>query len=138
MILIYLDTCIYLDYWERRTDNLRPLDEFAFQILKRTVECEFEIVISDLVLAELEKYLALDSIRTILNPLEKLRKIRIVKKSKNDLEKVSSLYYETRIHKSDILHAILAKKAGAIYLVTRNIEHFSKIGLIEPILSENL
>ena len=60
-----IQAAIYLDYWERRTDNQRNLDEFAFQILKRTVACEFEIVISDLVLAELEKYLALDSIRTI-------------------------------------------------------------------------
>jgi hypothetical protein len=138
MILVYLDTCIYLDYWERRTDNLRPLDEFAFQVLKRTVECEFEIVISDLVLAELEKYLAFDSIKAILDPLEKLKKIRLVKQSKKDLEKVSNLYYKTKIHKSDILHAIQAKKAGAVYLVTRNIEHFSKIGLIQPILPENL
>lgn len=138
MILVYLDTNIYLDYWEKRTDNLRPLDEVAFQVLKRTVECEFEIVISDLVLAELEKYLAFDSIRAILNPLEKLKKIRLVKKSKKDLEKVSDLYSKIRIHKSDILHAVLAKKAGAVYLVTRNVGHFSKIGLIQPILPENL
>lgn len=44
---IYLDTCIYLDYLMDRKDNLRPLGEFAFQLLKRTFECEFEIIISD-------------------------------------------------------------------------------------------
>lgn len=138
MILIYLDTNVYLDYWEKRTDNLRPLDEFAFQVFKRTVECEFEIAISDLVLAELERCLPFNSIKTILEPMEKLKKIKLVKKSKKDLEKVNNLYNKLNIHKSDILHAVLAKKAGAAYLVTRNIKHFKEIELIQPILPENL
>jgi len=44
---IYVDANIYLDYLEERTDRIRPLDEFAFKIFRRALECEFEIVISD-------------------------------------------------------------------------------------------
>jgi hypothetical protein len=57
---------------------------FSFQVLKRTVECEFEIVLSDLVLAELERYLPFNSIKTIFEPIVKLKKIKLVKKSKKD------------------------------------------------------
>ena len=52
--LIYLDTNIYLDYFENRTDKLKPLGEFAFRIIKRAIDCEFKIVISSIILAEIK------------------------------------------------------------------------------------
>ena len=51
--LLYIDTNIYMDHFDGRVDRLRPLGEFAFQLLRRSLGCEFRIVISSLVLEEL-------------------------------------------------------------------------------------
>jgi len=53
-MLIYLDTNIYMDYFENRSDGLRPLGDFAFNLLRRCFECEFSIASSVLVAKEAE------------------------------------------------------------------------------------
>jgi rRNA-processing protein FCF1 len=68
--LIYLDTNIYLDYLESREDRLRPLGEFAFRLLQRTLKCEFKIVISDVVNKELDRNIEADKIKGILDDLK--------------------------------------------------------------------
>jgi len=64
-MLIYCDTNIYIDYFENREDNLRPLGTFAFELLRRTIECEFTIVVSDFVISELEKYVEEEKIKEL-------------------------------------------------------------------------
>lgn len=54
--LIYCDTNVYLDYFFDRRDNIRPLGEFAHQVIQRALGCEFYIVISDWVITELNKH----------------------------------------------------------------------------------
>lgn len=41
-----------MDYFEGRTDRLRPLGDFAFNLLRRTFQCEFSIAISVVVYRE--------------------------------------------------------------------------------------
>ena len=97
--LIYPDTNFYIDYFEDRRDNIRPLGEFAFSVLKRA----FKLV-------------------TVKQDYEDVEKARILP-----------------THQDDALHAVLAAKAGAKFLVTRNIQHFLNVRhLIQPILPENL
>ncbi|MBD3304093.1 hypothetical protein GF343_03035 [Candidatus Woesearchaeota archaeon] len=60
--LIYVDTNIYIDYFDGRTDYLRPPGEFAYQLLKRTFNCEFRIIVSSLVVDEIEYNLILKSL----------------------------------------------------------------------------
>jgi hypothetical protein len=69
-MLMYLDTNIYLDYWESRRDSLRPLGEFAFSIIRRAVECEFEILISNLFLHELKERIKEEEIGEVLRQLK--------------------------------------------------------------------
>jgi len=133
--LIYPDTNFYIDYFEDRRDNIRPLGEFAFSVLKRTFKCEFKIVISDLVIDELERHISEQRIAHLVKELEDVNKLVTVKQDYDDVEKARIL----PTHQDDALHAVLAAKAGAKFLITRNIQHFLNVRhLIQPILPENL
>lgn len=132
---IYCDTNFYIDYLENRTDKLRPLGSFAFELLRRTVECEFKIIISDFVISELEKYIKEERIKELLITLEKAKKLLVILKSNKDIQKARRLSK----NKSDALHAVLAKKADAEYIVTRNLKDFEEFShLVRPILPENI
>ena len=134
-MLIYCDTNIYIDYFENREDNLRPLGTFAFELLRRTVGCEFTIIISDFVIMELEKYVKEEKIKELLQSLERAKKLERVFKSNHDIQEARRLSK----NKSDALHAVLAKKAKAEYLVTRNIKDFAEFShLINIVLPENI
>lgn len=123
--LIYLDTNIYLDYLENREDRLRPLGEFAFRLFQRTLKCEFKIIFSDLVNKELEKYIEEDKIRNILDDLKESEKLVDVAITSEDREKARMLTKDKKANFNDALHAVLAQKAKASTLITRNIEHFA-------------
>lgn len=120
---IYCDTNIYLDFFLGRKDYLRPLDEFAHQIFRRVGEGEFTLIISDHLLYELENTLNDESkITELLEPLNKKGNIIKVTKTREDVLKAKEISQE---HWKDALHAILANKAKAVYLLTRNIKDYS-------------
>jgi len=125
-MLIYLDTNIYLDYLENRSDRLRPLGEIAFQLIKRALQCEFKIIISDIVLRELNKYAKKDKINLILEPLKKKRKIISIESNINNRRAAAKLQKECQIPFFDALHYVLAISNDAEFLVT-NDNHFNKI-----------
>ncbi len=132
---IYVDANIYLDYLEERTDRIRPLDEFAFQFFNRTLKCEFEIVLSDWVMHELEQYgkMKIKS-ECLFNELRKAGKLIFVKRTPDD-EKIARGGKNWR----DALHAIIARRAGCEVLITRDIEHFSDfLSLVQAKSPENL
>lgn len=119
---IYCDACIYLDFFEGRKDYLRPLDEFAYQIFRRVKEGEFTLIISDHLLYELENNLEdKNKITELIQPLNEKGRIIKVTKTREDVLKAKEISQE---HWKDALHAILANKAKAIYLLTRNIQHY--------------
>lgn len=51
---IYIDTNIWIDYWTDRRNGFNLYGELARQMLGRVLDCEFEIVISDLILKEIK------------------------------------------------------------------------------------
>ena len=137
---IYLDACIYLDYLMDRKDKMRPLGEFAFQLLKRTFECEFEIIISDWVVKEIDKQID-DNILFLemINKLKNLKKLIKVSKSKAVEKKAKILAEKYKTHLADALHIILAEKAEAEYLVTRNVKDFpSRYRKLKIVFPENI
>ena len=80
-MLVYVDTNIYLDYFQNRQDRLRPLGEFVFQFFRRSLKCEFEIVVSDFVLEELHKKVTIKQQEEFFKPLyakNKIHKIRVL------------------------------------------------------------
>jgi len=133
--LIYPDTNFYLDYFEDRSDNIRPLGEFAFSVLKRAFKCEFKIVMSYWVIKELEQHIAEERLARFIEKLESMNKLIMVARDYDEAIKAKSL----PTHYSDALHIVLAMKAGAEFFVTRNIQHYLDRGyLIKVILPENL
>ena len=52
----YLDACIWRDYFENRSDNFRPLGEWAFRLIKKIIDEGGLFVISDHLINELERY----------------------------------------------------------------------------------
>lgn len=121
---IYLDTCVYIDYLEDRKDNIRPLGELVHQLIKRAISCEFDIVTSDWVLDEIERYRSKEVFIELLHKLKKMNKITFVYKNKELEEEAKNLTTHQQIHYSDALHVVLAKAADAVYIVTRNVKDF--------------
>ena len=131
---IYLDTTIYLDYFENRHDNIRPLGFFAYNLIRRCIEGKFKIVISDWVVEEFGKIGDVRKINDLIKTLKKHGSLLTVKTNFKDLSK--SRKYK---NKPDVLHAILAIKAGADYFVTRNIRDFPDFqNSISIVLPENI
>lgn len=132
---IYLDTNIYLDYCEKRSDRIRPLNEFAYLIFKRSLECEFEIVISNFVLEEINKNLKNKTVFQILfTDLKKKKKLIYTEEKKEE-------YFKAKKHKNwpDALHAIIAKRTKCDYVITRNINDFLEFSdIINAKLPEEL
>lgn len=120
----YVDSCIWIDYFENRTDGLKPLGEFAFQFFKMCKLTKSKIYFSNLVYAELVGYLSKEKINILLNDFSKIliffeysnTQIASAKKLSNQLDS---------IHFSDSLHAVIAKNNGCV-LVTRD-NHFNEL-----------
>ena len=136
---IYLDTNIYIDYFEGRVDNLRPLGEFAYELLRKTFSCEFFIVISTLVLKELTYNGYEEQIKILIEELKKKEKIQCIELTREDKEYGLSLIKNRKTPHNDTFHVVLAQKAKAEYVVTRNLKDFIEMfDLIEIALPENL
>jgi len=136
--LIYLDTNIYLDYLENRTDRLRPLGEFAFRLIKRTIDCEFNVAVSSLVLAEIKFNNYTKQFTDLINSLKDMNKIVYIEMNENDNLKARKFHKERKTSFNDTLHVVLANKVNAI-LITRNLKDFEELqDLIEISLPENL
>ncbi|MBS3057062.1 MAG: PIN domain-containing protein [Candidatus Diapherotrites archaeon] len=118
---IYVDACIYLDYFEERSNGMRPLSEFAFRIFQRAFECEFEIVISEWLLRELRIKKEFETKARLL--FDDLRnKNKLIQTDADDKDEKEAKSYKNW---KDALHCILARKAKCEFIITRNIEHFS-------------
>lgn len=119
---LYLDTCIFLDYWWDRKENLRPLGEFAFQLINRAIECEFIIVISEDTLTELSNVLEKNRRhikKTLLNGLMTKNKIETITATKAQEKETKRISKKYGVPSLDAQHAILARDMG-ITLVSRD------------------
>jgi len=136
---LYLDTNIYIDLFEDRTDRLRPLGEFAFQLLKRAIACEFDIVVSSLILEELFYNSYEQQVKNLLPALDEKGKIIRAEIAPEDVKAARRICQERKTPFNDTLHAILAQKMNSAYLVTRNMKDFYELqDLIKIIFPENL
>lgn len=125
--LIYLDTNIYMDYFDGRVDNLRPLGEFAFQLLKRTFECEFKIAISPIVVDELVHNAKKEKIEELMKDLNERNKLIKIKVSEIDRYLARKVSKERSTPLYDTIHAVIANRCKAEYLITRNMKDFENL-----------
>ncbi|MFT4309089.1 MAG: PIN domain-containing protein [Candidatus Woesearchaeota archaeon] len=130
MARLYIDTNIIM-YALDDTMNLFGKDISASSrvLLFRAAKCEHNVIISDWTLKELEIKKRLSSARILLKILEK--KTIKVRKTEEDEEMARS---QNPNNVQDELHCILARRAKADYIVTRNTNDFknSKVPTIKP------
>ncbi|MBU1202226.1 MAG: type II toxin-antitoxin system VapC family toxin [Nanoarchaeota archaeon] len=116
---IYFDTNVYIDFLENRADKFRPLGELAFQSFQRGINCEFHIVISELVVKELSKSgVSKEKIKKLINWFGE--KIILVENLKNDFSEAKKAMKKYKIHFEDALHYQTSKRIADKLLTNDN------------------
>ena len=119
---LYVDTNIFLDFLlERKNLAGEDISKPAQKLFFRAIKCEFFIVLSNHTGSELNKNLDIEKARMMLEFLKK--KIVMIYQTQEDVDEATKL---SPANFSDALHAVLAKKSGAEYLITRNLKDFSQ------------
>jgi len=119
----YLDTSIWIDYYENRSDNFRPLGDWAHKLLS-LIDCNKDVLlISSLLMEELELHFSQKEVCSMLEPYKEI--MTTIKVNQNQLAEARQKAKERDIPKADALHAIIARDNNAI-LITRD-HHFEKL-----------
>ncbi|MBU1204148.1 MAG: PIN domain-containing protein [Nanoarchaeota archaeon] len=120
----YLDISIWIDIYEdRKGYNNKPLGEYALKLLCFIRSKNKILVISELLIKELEKFYSIEEINGMLTPFQDiLQKIKVTKKQ---LEQANEISRQRNLPPGDVLHAILSRENNLI-LVTRD-KHFNQL-----------
>ncbi|MCK4670221.1 MAG: type II toxin-antitoxin system VapC family toxin [Nanoarchaeota archaeon] len=131
----YLDTCIWMDYFENRSDKFRPLGDWALMLINKIIQEESLFVLSDHLLDEIKKQYNLEKLNKIFGIIPK-ELIIMVKATKQQAHKAFKIKQELKIPFGDALHAMLAKDNDTI-LVSRDM-HFYELPFISVKKPEEL
>jgi len=121
----YLDTAIWRDYGENRSDRFRPLGEWALKFLKKVLEDRDYILYSDLVIEELKVKYTEDEIRNLFEIVSSRRLLVKVEISDAQIKEATMLCRKRSVAFGDALHAVLARDRQAI-LISRD-KHFAEL-----------
>jgi predicted nucleic acid-binding protein len=121
----YLDTSVWRDYYENRSDGLRPLGDFAFDLLKR-IKSEKDIVVySELTIKELARDFDEETIKELFSILLGYDLLEKVEIRDEQIKEAKELSLKTGVHLSDCIHSIVARDNDAI-LIARD-KHFEAL-----------
>ncbi|MEK6964284.1 MAG: PIN domain-containing protein [Nanoarchaeota archaeon] len=136
MVKYYLDTCIWIDFFEdRKGSKGEPFGEFASRLLTKIQKENNQIMLSDHLLNEFKRGFSLSSILHILDSLQ-IEMEGFSYSISQDAE-AQRLAKDKNVPFEDALHAILARDSNAI-LVTRD-KHFKKLSSVSnPFKPETL
>jgi len=123
----YLDTAIWIDMHENRTDRFRPLGEWAFELLRKIREEKHAIVYSEIIVRELLTYYSEKEIEKMLER-DFLEKASL---SESQAKEAKNISKRLKIPFGDCVHAILARDTDAI-MVTRD-RHFEQLRFLADI-----
>jgi len=120
----YLDTSIWLDFFENRNEPNLPKGDWAHKLLNKITENNDKIIYSDNNIYELNiigysKY----EIDSVLQPLKQI--LIFVESTEKQVSKAKDLSLKRNIPKRDALHALIARDNKSI-LVTLD-KHFQKL-----------
>jgi predicted nucleic acid-binding protein len=119
-----IDTSIWVDLYEdRKGFNKEPLGDYALKLFSTIQATSSTIVITDLLMIELESNYSLSEIKGMFKPFEKIMEKKIL--TKEQREEAKRLGIERNIPPGDALHAIIARDENLI-LITRD-KHFKKL-----------
>ena len=131
MALLYLDTNIIIYAGEDNNIYGKDLSGSSSKLLFDVITCKHKVIISDWLLKELSGLKKVEQCSMILKMLKP--KTRIITYSEEDIKKAKEMNPKNF---GDELHGILAIRARADYIVTRNIKDFvhlrHKIKVVKP------
>lgn len=120
-MLVYIDTNVVLDaVLDRESVVGRDLGTPAMSLFSRAAMCQFDVVVSEWMLEELYQRIDPEPAAELFAALQENDKV--VEQGYDD-EDVSAAQAVTD-HWEDALHGILAEKADADCIVTRNVTDF--------------
>jgi len=120
----YIDACIWRDYFENRSDNFRPLGEWAFKLISSILRNKEFIVISDVLEDELKDSSSEKQLNDIFLLIPEQLVIR-VKASDDQFVDARMLSRSLKTPFKDTLHAVISRDNGCI-MVTRD-KHFIEL-----------
>ena len=120
----YLDSCIWRDYFENRSDKFRPLGDWAFSLIKLIIKEDNLIIYSDLIEEELNEGFSEEDVKKIISIVPKENLVKI-ESSSEQLKEAIQKAKKLDIPVKDALHAILARDNDAV-MVTRD-KHFYEL-----------
>jgi len=114
----YIDTSIWIDIYEdRKGHHDEPLGDYALKLFAMIKAQNKTLVISDLLLGELQSFYSLAEVNGMMNPFEKhTERIISTKTQRDEAKKIAQA---RQIPPGDALHAILARDFKLI-LITRD------------------
>ncbi len=126
----YLDTSIWLDFFEKRNEPNLPKGDWAHELLDKITKNNNKVIYSDIVILELG---VVDyQPHEIEKLFEKIRPILIFAEStEKQARKAKDLASKRDIPKGDALHALIARDNKATLVTLDN--HFKKLlDIIKP------
>ncbi|HLC47406.1 MAG TPA: PIN domain-containing protein [Candidatus Nanoarchaeia archaeon] len=121
----YIDTCIWRDYFENRSDNFRPFGEWALELIRLIILKNDMILYSKVVIRELSEEYSHEEIENILSIAMKINSLKKVEVTDHQKIEARMLSKERGTAFADALHAVLARDNDAI-LVSRD-RHFQDL-----------
>jgi len=120
----YVDTSIWMDLVEdRKGYNNEPLGEYALKLFALIKAKKHKMIISDLLIRELESNYSIEEINGMMLPFQKImEKVFVTKEQRDKAKKIAE---ERNLPPGDVLHAIIAKDNNYI-MITRD-KHFREL-----------
>ena len=120
----YLDTSIWMDLYEnRRGFNQEPFGDFAWKLLGIIKAKKQTLVISDMLIRELEMNYSIEEINGMMKLFEDI--LENITTTRNQRDEAKQIAAERNLPPGDVLHAIIARDHNLI-LITRN-NHFKEL-----------
>ncbi len=120
----YVDTSIWMDLLEdRKGYNNEPLGEYALKLFSLIKAKKNTLIITDLLIRELESNYSMEEINGMVLPFQKIiEKIFVTKEQRDEAKRIGQ---ERNLPPGDALHAIIARDHKLI-MITRD-KHFRQL-----------
>lgn len=132
----YLDTSIWLDFFEKRDEPNLPKSTWARKLINKIIRKDGKIVYSDFSISELENLgYSFYEIKNMFLPLK--NNLIFAESTKKQIGKSKDLSLKRNIPKGDALHALIARDNNAM-LITLD-KHFQKLSdIANPVRPQDI
>ena len=120
-----IDTCIWRDYYENRSDKFRPLGDWALAFLNKAMEECSIIIYSNFIIKELRNDYTEEEIENILNIVKEYPLLKRINVENKHIKQASILSRKRGIPFGDAIQVIVARDLNATVITRDN--HFEKV-----------